>query len=95
MRDLAWGGVGGQCPGMPGRSRQWELRPRYGVEYEKVGKPREFLEARQAGKGGVGGHFKGTSGIPRQLGLCALLTALAPIPGLILFASWQGLKPKL
>ena len=78
MRDLAWGGVGGQCPGMPGRSRQWELRPRYGVEYEKVGKPREFLEARQAGKGGVGGHFKGTSGNSRAVR--ALCTADSPGP---------------
>ena len=30
------------------------------VECEKVGKPRVFWKARQAGKGGVGGHFKGT-----------------------------------
>lgn len=32
------------------------------VECEKPGKPREFGEARQAGKGGVGGTFTGTSG---------------------------------
>lgn len=41
------------------------------VEREKAGKPREFGEARQAGKGGVGGTFKGTSGIsPAVRTLC-------------------------
>ena len=30
------------------------------VECEKAGKPRAFWKARQAGKGGLNGNFKGT-----------------------------------
>ena len=32
------------------------------VECEKAGKPRAFWKARQAGKGGLNGNFKGTEG---------------------------------
>ena len=57
--------------------------------------PESFWRQGRLGKGAWAATSKGPRGIPGQLGLCALLTALAPIPGLILFASWQGLKPKL
>lgn len=57
------------------RRRHWRGRPVSGnaseepaeaiesnvcVECEKAGKYRAFRKARQAGKGGVGGNFKGT-----------------------------------
>ena len=63
------------------------------VECEKVGKPRESGEARQAGKGGVSGTFKGTSGNSRAVR--TLCTAEGPpCPGLIPPAARQGLTPK-
>ena len=47
---------------MPGNA--WEepakaIEAKVCVKCGKAGKPREFPEARQAGKGGVGGYFKG------------------------------------
>ena len=48
------------------------------VECEKVGKPRAFWKASQAGKGAWATTSKGPRGIPGKLGLCALLTALRP-----------------
>ena len=49
-----------QCPRMPPRSRQGAIEANGLMECEKAGNPRAVLKARQAGKGGVGGHFTGT-----------------------------------
>ena len=59
VRDLG-GGAGESvwCPGMPQRSQRGTVEAQGPVECEKAGNPR----ARQAGKGGVGGQFKGTLG---------------------------------
>ena len=56
-RDLG-GGAGESvwCPGMPRRSQRGTVEDQGPVECEKAGN----LRARQAGKGGVGGQFKGT-----------------------------------
>ena len=63
------------------------------VECEKAGKPRESGEARQAGKGGMCGTFKGTSGNSRAVRtLCT--TEGPPCPGLIPPAARQGLTPE-
>jgi len=60
-RDLGGGtGESFQCPGMPWRSQQGAIETQGPVECEKLGNPRVVWKARQAGKGGVGGHFKGT-----------------------------------
>ena len=60
-RDLGGGtGESLQCPGMPRRSQRGAIEAQGPVECEKAGNPRVVWKARQAGKGGVGGHFKGT-----------------------------------
>ena len=60
-RDLGGGaGESVQCPGMPPRSRRGATEAKGLVECEKAGNPRAGWKARQAGKGGVGGHFTGT-----------------------------------
>ena len=55
--DLGGGaGESVRCPGMPRRSQRGTVQAQGPVVCEKVGNPR----TRQAGKGGVGGQFKGT-----------------------------------
>ena len=81
-----------QCLGMPQRSLYSPLRPMYVWNVKRQENPESFRSQGKLGKGTWSATSKGPRGIPRKLGLCALL--MGPEPGVDLSCCLCGPQTK-